>query len=59
MFTAHYGSKSLDASVLLIPLLGFLPADDKRVRDTVLAIAEEFSEDGLVVRYKAEEIDDG
>ncbi|GAB3281166.1 glycoside hydrolase family 15 protein [Actinocorallia lasiicapitis] len=59
VFTAHYGSKALDASVLLIPLLGFLPADDKRVRDTVLAIAEELTEDDLVLRYRAQETDDG
>ncbi|GAA0963506.1 glycoside hydrolase family 15 protein [Actinocorallia libanotica] len=59
VFTAHYGTKALDASVLLIPLLGFLPAEDKRVRETVLAIAEELTEDDLVLRYRAEETDDG
>ncbi|MEO5877561.1 MAG: glycoside hydrolase family 15 protein [Streptosporangiaceae bacterium] len=59
VFTAHYGSKALDASVLLIPLLGFLPADDERVRDTVLAIADELTEDDLVLRYRAKETDDG
>ncbi|WP_344449299.1 glycoside hydrolase family 15 protein [Actinocorallia aurantiaca] len=59
VFTAHYGSKALDASVLLIPILGFLPAEDKRVRETVLAIAEELTEDDLVLRYRAEETDDG
>ncbi|MCD0451115.1 glycoside hydrolase family 15 protein [Actinocorallia sp. API 0066] len=59
VFTAHYGAKSLDASVLLIPLLGFLPPDDKRVRETVLAICEELTEDDLVLRYRTEETDDG
>ena len=59
VFTQHYGSKALDASVLLIPLLGFLPADDERVRSTVLAIAEELTVDGLVLRYRVDETDDG
>ncbi|MFG1999673.1 glycoside hydrolase family 15 protein [Spirillospora sp. NPDC048911] len=59
VFTAHYGASALDASALLIPLLGFLPADDKRVRETVLAIADELSEDDLVLRYRATETDDG
>jgi alpha,alpha-trehalase len=59
VFAAHYGATCLDASVLLIPLLGFLPADDKRVRETVLAIANELTEDDLVLRYRAEETDDG
>jgi GH15 family glucan-1,4-alpha-glucosidase len=59
VFTAHYGATSLDASALLIPLLGFLPADDKRARETVLAIADELSEDDLVLRYRNEQTDDG
>ncbi|TDD23964.1 glycoside hydrolase family 15 protein [Actinomadura sp. KC06] len=59
VFTAHYGATTLDASALLIPLLGFLPADDKRVRETVLAIADELSEDDLVLRYRPAETDDG
>jgi GH15 family glucan-1,4-alpha-glucosidase len=59
VFTQHYGSTSLDASLLLMPLVGFLPADDKRIRDTVLAIADELSIDGLVLRYRHEETDDG
>jgi alpha,alpha-trehalase len=41
VFTQRYGGKALDASVLLIPLFRFLPPDDKRVRNTVLAIADE------------------
>jgi alpha,alpha-trehalase len=47
------------ASVLLIPLVGFLPPGDERVRATVLAIADELTEDELVLRYRVEETDDG
>jgi GH15 family glucan-1,4-alpha-glucosidase len=59
VFVQHYGSKALDASVLLIPLVRFLPADDPRVRATVLAIADELTEDGMVLRYRTSETDDG
>jgi GH15 family glucan-1,4-alpha-glucosidase len=59
VFCAHYETTALDASVLLIPLLGFLPPDDPRVRATVLAIADELTEDELVLRYRVEETDDG
>ena len=59
VFTQYYGSKALDASLLLIPLLGFLPAADERVKATVLAIADELTVDGLVLRYRTEETDDG
>ncbi len=59
VFTQRYGHPSLDASALLIPLLRFLPADDPRVRATVLAIADELTEDGLVLRYRVETTDDG
>jgi GH15 family glucan-1,4-alpha-glucosidase len=64
VFVQHYGSKApdasaLDASALLIPLMGFLPPDDDRVRATVLAIADELSSDGLVLRYRPEPTDDG
>ena len=59
VFCQHYGTTALDASALLIPLLGFLPPDDPRVRSTVLAIADELTEDGLVLRYRVEETDDG
>jgi alpha,alpha-trehalase len=59
VFTQFYGSTALDASLLLLPLLRFLPADDKRVRDTVLAIADELTKDGLVLRYVTDETDDG
>jgi GH15 family glucan-1,4-alpha-glucosidase len=59
VFCQHYETKALDASALLIPLLGFLPPDDARVRATVLAIADELSEDELILRYRAEETDGG
>ena len=59
VFVQHYGATSLDASVLLIPLVRFLPPDDPRVKATVLAIAEELTEDGMVLRYRPEETDDG
>jgi GH15 family glucan-1,4-alpha-glucosidase len=59
VFTQAYGSRALDASVLLALLLRFLPPDDPRVRKTVLAIADELTVDGLVLRYPVEETDDG
>ena len=59
VFNQHYGSKALDASLLLIPLLRFLPADDERVRRTVLAIADELTEEELVLRYRVDQTDDG
>jgi alpha,alpha-trehalase len=59
VFCQHYGTTALDASALLIPLLGFLPPDDPRARATVLAIADELCEDELVLRYRVEETDDG
>ncbi|MDQ6650530.1 MAG: glycoside hydrolase family 15 protein [Actinomycetota bacterium] len=59
VFTQHYGSTALDASALLIPLVRFLPADDPRVRATVLAIADELTVDDLVLRYQVKETDDG
>jgi GH15 family glucan-1,4-alpha-glucosidase len=59
VFCQHYDTNALDASVLLIPLLGFLPPGDPRVRATVLAIADELTEDELVLRYRVEETDDG
>jgi alpha,alpha-trehalase len=55
----RYGSDALDASLLLAVLTRFLPADDPRIRATVLAIAEELTQDGLVLRYRVEETDDG
>ena len=59
VFTQYYGTKDLDASNLLIPIMGFLPADDARVRATVLAIADELTRDGLVLRYHVDTTDDG
>ena len=59
VFVQHYGTEALDASALLIPIMGFLPPDDERVRATVLAIADELTEDGLVLRYRVEHTDDG
>jgi len=59
VFCQYYGTTVLDASALLIPLVGFLPPDDERVRATVLAIADELTEDELVLRYRVEETDDG
>ncbi|TSE00039.1 glycoside hydrolase family 15 protein [Skermania sp. ID1734] len=59
VFTQTYGGHTLDAALLLVPLLRFLPPDDERVRNTVLAIADELTEDGLVLRYRTETTDDG
>jgi GH15 family glucan-1,4-alpha-glucosidase len=59
IFRQHYETDALDASTLLIPLVRFLPPDDERVRDTVLAIDERLTRNGLVLRYLVEETDDG
>ena len=59
VFTQIYGSRALDASMLLAPLVRFLPTDDERIRATVLAIADELSQDGLILRYRVDETDDG
>ena len=59
VFCQHYETDALDASVLLMPLVRFLPPDDARIRETVLAIADELTVDGLVLRYRTEETDDG
>ncbi|HEV7846106.1 MAG TPA: glycoside hydrolase family 15 protein [Thermoleophilaceae bacterium] len=59
VFTQHYDTDALDASVLLIVLTRFLPADDERVVNTVLAIADELTEEGMVLRYRPGETDDG
>jgi GH15 family glucan-1,4-alpha-glucosidase len=59
VFTQHYETTALDASLLLLPIFGFLPPKDERVRRTVLAIADELTEDGLVLRYRTEQTDDG
>jgi GH15 family glucan-1,4-alpha-glucosidase len=55
----HYKTDGLDASNLLAAIFGFLPGDDERLRATVLAIAEDLTEDGFVLRYRTEETDDG
>ncbi len=59
VFTQHYETDALDASALLMPLFRFLGPDDERVRKTVLAIADELTVDGLVLRYRVDETDDG
>lgn len=59
VFRQHYDTDDLDASLLLIPIMGFLPPDDERVRATVIAIADELTKDDLVLRYRVESTDDG
>jgi GH15 family glucan-1,4-alpha-glucosidase len=58
-FMQAYGSDALDAAVLLIPLLGFLPPDDARVLSTTRAIERDLCRDGLVLRYDTDKSDDG
>ena len=55
----HYDTDALDASTLLAAIFGFLPHDDKRLRASVLAIADELTENGFVLRYRTDETDDG
>ena len=55
----HYDTDALDASTLLAAIFGFLPPDDKRLRASVLAIADELTEHGFVLRYRTGETDDG
>jgi len=59
VFVQHYDTDALDASLLLMPLVRFLPADDPRIRATVLAIADELTENDLVLRYRVDQTDDG
>jgi GH15 family glucan-1,4-alpha-glucosidase len=59
VFRQHYETDDLDASLLLLPIMGFLPPDDKRIKATVLAIADELTQDGLVLRYKVDGTDTG
>jgi GH15 family glucan-1,4-alpha-glucosidase len=59
VFVQHYGGTALDASLLLLPLLRFLPHHDERIVKTVNAIASELTEGGLVLRYRVDETDDG
>jgi GH15 family glucan-1,4-alpha-glucosidase len=58
-FTQSYGRPELDASLLLIPRVGFLPPDDPRVIGTIDAIQRELTEDGFVLRYRPQASDDG
>jgi alpha,alpha-trehalase len=55
----HYETDALDASNLLAALFGFLPGADERLQRSVLAIAEDLTEDGFVLRYRTDETDDG
>jgi GH15 family glucan-1,4-alpha-glucosidase len=55
----HYETDALDASTLLAAVFGFLPRDDQRLRASVLAIADDLTEDGFVLRYRTGETDDG
>jgi GH15 family glucan-1,4-alpha-glucosidase len=58
-FTQYYGSQELDASVLNIPLVGFLPGGDERVSGTIDAVTAELGRDGLLSRYSTSKTDDG
>jgi GH15 family glucan-1,4-alpha-glucosidase len=58
-FTQYYGSKELDASILTMPLVGFLPGTDERVTGTIDAVSGELGRDGFVSRYSTAETDDG
>ena len=58
-FVQYYGSKGVDAALLLIPQVGFLPPEDARVQGTIAAIERELMEGGLVLRYRTEENVDG
>jgi alpha,alpha-trehalase len=55
----HYDTDALDASTLLAPLFGFMPPDDHRMTSSVIAIADELTENGYVLRYRTDETDDG
>jgi GH15 family glucan-1,4-alpha-glucosidase len=55
----HYATDALDASTLLAPIFGFLPGSDDRAHASVLAIADELTENGFVLRYRTDETDDG
>jgi GH15 family glucan-1,4-alpha-glucosidase len=58
-FVSFYGADEVDASLLRLPLVGFLPADDTRIRATIEAIENDLVHDGLVQRYRSGKIDDG
>jgi GH15 family glucan-1,4-alpha-glucosidase len=59
VFVQSYGSKTLDASLLMLPLVGFLPASDPRIMNTVAAIQRDLAVDGLIMRYDTRETRDG
>ena len=59
MLRQHYDTDALDASTLLAPIFGFLPGNDERAHASVLAIADELTEHGFVLRYRTDETDDG
>jgi GH15 family glucan-1,4-alpha-glucosidase len=58
-FTQSYGSAQLDASLLLLPQVGFLPPEDPRIRGTLAAVERELSSDGFLLRYRSEQESDG
>jgi GH15 family glucan-1,4-alpha-glucosidase len=58
-FVQSYGADSVDASLLLLPAVGFLPAEDARIVGTIAAIERDLLSDGLVLRYNTEQADDG
>jgi GH15 family glucan-1,4-alpha-glucosidase len=58
-FVRAYGTKELDASLLLLPAIGFLPADDKRILGTIEAVESKLVVDGFVYRYHQAESEDG
>jgi GH15 family glucan-1,4-alpha-glucosidase len=58
-FVQYYGSKDVDASLLMIPLVGFLPPEDPRVRGTVAAVERELVVDQFVLRYRTKPETDG
>ncbi len=58
-FTQAYGNTAMDASLLMMPLVGFLPPDDERIINTVHEVDKELGKDGLLLRYLADETDDG
>ncbi len=58
-FVQAYGGEALDAALLMLPMVGFLPADDPRVVSTVSTIRRELMEDGLLLRYRTDQSDDG
>jgi GH15 family glucan-1,4-alpha-glucosidase len=59
VFRQHYQTDELDASLLLLPIMGFLPPDDDRIKATVLAIADNLTKGGLVLRYRVQATDTG